>query len=115
SGAKPGLVLSQRPAAAAPVRRPGRVLVTVGRAAPKPRPKPRPVAPPPPAPRTAIVASVVGLDRRTAAEALLAEGYGVRVYGVPSPAPAGRVVAQSPRPGTKLAAGEYVRVNVSAG
>lgn len=113
SGAKPGLVLSQRPAAAAPVRRPGRVVVTVGRAVPKP--KPRPVAPPLPAPRTAIVASVVGLDRRTAAEALLAEGYGVRIYGVPSPAPVGRVVAQSPRPGTTLAAGAYVRVNVSAG
>lgn len=107
-----GVVVAQRPAAATPVRRAGRVVVYVG--APRARPKPAPAATPAPAP-LAVVASVVGLDRHAAASALLAEGYGVRIYGVPSPQALDRVVSQSPAPGTRLARGAYVRINVAAG
>lgn len=111
-GAHAGLVVGQAPAAATQVARPGRVVVYVG--VPQPKPKPLPAAHPAPS-AVSVVASVVGLDKRAAERALLDEGYGVDVYGVPSAQPLDRVVAQAPRPGTRLRRGAYVRINVSAG
>lgn len=93
------ILLARRAARAEPGRR--------AAATPKPKPAPRAVV--------AVVASVVGLDKHDAADTLLAEGYGVRIYGVPSQQPLDRVVAQAPAAGTRLRAGAYVRINVSAG
>jgi hypothetical protein len=101
---KPGRVLEQKPRAATEVKRVGVVLLVVGRA----KPKPVPVVTP-----TVIVTSVVGLDRNAAAQALLAEGLGVKIFGVRSGRPAGTVVAQDPRSGSRADAGSYVRINVA--
>jgi beta-lactam-binding protein with PASTA domain len=94
------------------VQRAGVVVLLVGGAKPKSKPKPRPVAAPVATP-TVIVTSVVGLPRAVAIRALLNEGLGVRIYGVPSRRPAGTVVAQSPKPGTRAEAGTYARINVA--
>jgi hypothetical protein len=107
---KPGVVLEQRPRAATQVKRAGVVVLLVGRA--KPKPEPRPVAAPVVTP-TVIVTSVVGLPRAVAIRALLNEGLGIRVYGVPSSKPAGTVVAQSPKSGSRARAGTYARINVA--
>jgi hypothetical protein len=107
-----GVVLEQRPRAASELRPAGIVRLVVGRAAPQPKPEPRIAVAPPPVP-TVIVASVVGLPREVAAKALVNEGLGVRVYGVPSRQPAGTVVAQHPRTGTRAKAGSYARINVA--
>jgi hypothetical protein len=101
---KPGRVLEQKPQAATEVKRVGTVLLVVGRA----KPKPVPVATP-----TVIVNSVVGLERNAAAQALLAEGLGVKIFGVRSDRPAGTVVAQAPSGGARADAGSYVRINVA--
>jgi hypothetical protein len=106
----PGIVLEQRPKAATEVKRAGVVVLLVGRT--KPKAKPRPVAAPVVTP-TVIVTSVVGLSRDVAVRALLNEGLGIRIYGVPSSRPAGTVVAQSPRSGSRAKAGTYARINVA--
>jgi hypothetical protein len=103
---KPGLVLEQKPAAATQVEHAGRIVLVVGKA----RPQPKPVVTP-----TVIVTSVVGLPRDRAVSALRNEGLGIRIYGVRSARPAGTVVAQAPRGGTRADSGSYVRVNVAAG
>lgn len=107
---KPGHVLAQRPKAATGVGKVGLVVLTVGRAAPKPKPEPRPARP---IVQTVIVTSVVGLQKDVAVKALLAEGLGIRIYGVPSAKPSGTVVAQAPRGGSRERAGRYVRINVA--
>jgi hypothetical protein len=106
---RPGIVLEQRPKAATQVKRAGVVVLLVGG---KPKPAPRRVAAPVVTP-TVIVTSVVGLSRATAIHALLNEGLGVRVYGVPSNRPAGTVVAQSPKSGSRAKTGSYARINVA--
>ncbi|HET8607563.1 MAG TPA: PASTA domain-containing protein [Gaiellaceae bacterium] len=105
------------PPAAAQARRQLAARILLARRAARAEPRRRAAAKPKPAPRAvvAVVAAVVGLDKHDAAGTLLAEGYGVRVYGVPSQQPLDRVVAQAPAAGTRLRAGEYVRINVSAG
>jgi hypothetical protein len=104
---KPGLVLEQRPKAATGVREAGVVLLVVGKAKPKPKPVAPLVTP------TVIVTAVVGLPRDEAVKALLNEGLGVRIYGVRSTRPAGSVVAQSPKGGSRADAGSYARINVA--
>lgn len=106
---KPGVVLEQRPKAATEVRHAGVVVLVVGRTA---KPKPKPVARPQVTP-TVIVTSVVGLPRNAAVQALLNEGLGVKIYGVPSRQAPGTVVAQSPRAGARAEAASYVRINVA--
>jgi hypothetical protein len=103
----PGVVLEQRPKAAAEVKKAGVVLLVVG----KPKPRPKPVAPV--VTPTVIVTSVVGLSRDEAVKALQNEGLGVRIYGVRSMRPAGTVVAQSPRSGSRAGSGSYARINVA--
>jgi hypothetical protein len=103
----PGVVLEQRPKAATEVKKAGVVLLVVG----KPKPKPKPVAPV--VTPTVIVTAVVGLPRDEAVKALLNEGLGVRIYGVRSSQPAGTVVAQSPKSGSRADAGSYARINVA--
>jgi hypothetical protein len=109
---KPDVILRQKPRAATEVKRAGVVVLLAGGA--KPEAQPRPVAAPVVTP-TVIVASVVGLPRAVAVRALLNEGLGVRIYGVPSSRPAGTVVAQSPKSGSRAEAGTYARINVAVG
>jgi hypothetical protein len=107
---KRNVILEQKPRAATEVKRAGVVVLLAGGA--KPKAKPKPVVAPKVDP-TVIVTSVVGLDRDTAVHALLNEGLGVRIYGVPSAQPAGTVVAQSPAPGARAKSGTYARINVA--
>jgi serine/threonine-protein kinase len=69
----------------------------------------------PPPPAKVSVPSVVGLNQRTAVRKLQSAGLGARIAYVASTNPAGQVVAQNPSPGSSVAKGSRVRLNVSVG
>jgi len=64
---------------------------------------------------TGTMPEAVGLDLGAAAALVEAAGLIPDSYPVASDSEAGRVVAQNPEPGTQLAQGEHVRLNVSTG
>jgi beta-lactam-binding protein with PASTA domain len=65
--------------------------------------------------RSVAVPALSGQTQQTAATALKRAGLTATLVQVPSPQPAGTVVAQSPAAGKKVAPGSSVRVNVSKG
>lgn len=94
-----GTVVAQNPAAGAEAERGSEVRLNVAEAQPEP----------------ATVPDVVGQAAAGAAQAFAAEGLRVALRYVPSSEPAGTVVAQAQAPGTELAQGQTVQVNVSTG
>jgi membrane peptidoglycan carboxypeptidase len=74
-----------------------------------------PAAPPPPAPPKVTVPNVVGKPEQAARSLLTQAGLGASVVGVPSSAPRGRVVRQSPAGGSRVPGGTDVRLEVSNG
>jgi beta-lactam-binding protein with PASTA domain len=67
------------------------------------------------APTTVTVPKVIGLNQTPARRQLRAAGLVPHVVYVPSSAPAGRVVAQTPAEGATVKSGARVRINVSEG
>jgi membrane peptidoglycan carboxypeptidase len=74
-----------------------------------------PKAPPPPAPPSLGVPDVVGMSRGAALAVLARAGFRGEAREVRSGEPAGRVVRQSPRAGSKLRQGGTVVLAVSGG
>jgi penicillin-binding protein 1A len=74
-----------------------------------------PAAPRPPAPPQVGVPDVVGLSQEAAEARLSQAGFGSEVRQVASAQPKGRVVRQSPGPGSKLRQGSAVTLDVSGG
>jgi penicillin-binding protein 1A len=74
-----------------------------------------PAAPPPPAPPAMGVPDVVGLSQGEAQAVLARAGFRTSARQIPSAQPAGRVVRQGPRAGTKLRQGGTVYLAVSGG
>ncbi len=64
---------------------------------------------------TTTVPDVVGLSQAAATRRLTAAGFDVDTKRVPSREPRGRVVAQFPAAGSRLARGAAVRINISRG
>ena len=61
------------------------------------------------------VPDVLGLTEEEAVAALRAREFEPRIFDVPSPDPAGTVVAQQPQPGEQAPPDSRVRINVSTG
>jgi beta-lactam-binding protein with PASTA domain len=91
-----GTVVSEQPATGARVKKGSLVTLDVS--------KGKPLTP---------VPDVVGQTSKQALQLLHAAGFGGRVVEVPSSEPAGNVVAQSPKAGTKAAKSTVVRLNVA--
>jgi beta-lactam-binding protein with PASTA domain len=66
-------------------------------------------------PPAVAVPSLVGSDRQRAVAALQRLGLKANVVEVPSKEPAGQVVAQNPKAGTRAKPGSAVRLNISNG
>ncbi|MGH3104063.1 MAG: PASTA domain-containing protein [Gaiellaceae bacterium] len=94
----PGVVVAQSPAAGeeAPVGTKVRINISKGTGRVK-------------------VPSVLGRKSDDAGAIIREAGLQARAFDVPSAEPKGTVVAQSPQPGSELARGEFVRINVSTG
>lgn len=93
-----GRVLSQQPAARGKLARSAPVALAVSKG-----------------PSTVAVPGVTGQTEQQAVDALSSAGLIARVVSVPSPQPAGTVVAQAPAAGGEVARGKPVRLNVSGG
>jgi beta-lactam-binding protein with PASTA domain len=107
-----GKVIAQTPPAGTTATRGSVVRLTIGTTTFTPVRGPAEAAPVSPSPEGgALVPSFLGLDVPPARES--AEGRGFRVILVEDPgAPAGKIVAQTPRPGTTLAEGGTVTLTV---
>jgi beta-lactam-binding protein with PASTA domain len=92
-----GTVVDQAPPAGTKAAKGSLVTLSVAKAAPEPIP------------------GLVGKDQAAAVAALRAAGYEVSTATVPSDAPKGQVVAQSPAAGTNAKPRSSVRINISDG
>jgi beta-lactam-binding protein with PASTA domain len=93
-----GTVVSQTPAAGDKVAKGTAVLLDVSQGQVK-----------------VTVPNLVGTNEQEATAKLAKAGFTATVFRFPNPQPAGRVIAQSPAPGTQVAKGSAVRLNISAG
>ena len=91
-----GVVVKQQPAAGADARRGSLVVLSVSRG-----------------PRLVTVPLVEGLEQAAAASRLKRSGLGTKVVNVPSPEPAGTVIAQKPKAGARVPSGTAVRIDVA--
>lgn len=107
-----GTVVAQNPPAGTPATPGSRVRVNVAAAPASTTPG---STTPTPAPAKATVPDVVGQPRADAVQAFADAGLKASIVYVPSQEPEGTVVAQAKPPGTKLARGSSVQVNVSLG
>jgi beta-lactam-binding protein with PASTA domain len=104
-----GLVFEQKPTPGKRVRRGWTVRVTVAFYTPPEPP------PPPPAPPSSTMTRLVGLDYAEASSRMEELGVIANSYPVRSRRTVAVVIAQKPRPGTRVLRGSRIRLTVSAG
>jgi beta-lactam-binding protein with PASTA domain len=115
SAASKGTVLAQKPSAGAKTARGSKVRINVSTGSQAPSPPPSGGTTTTSAPASATVPRVVGLQQGPAQRRLHDAGLGSRVVYVASEAPSGRVVSQSPAPGSTATRGSRVAIRVSLG